>query len=221
MTDKEINKLSQLIWNYHHMDQKLEKADFVIVLGSHDLRVAEYGAQLFLNNYAPLLILSGGLGRLTQGTWEKPEAEIFAKIALEMGVPKDKILIENKSTNTGENLLFTYELLKEKNLHFNKLILVQKPYMERRTYATFKKQWPDPTTEIFVTSPQLSFSDYCTNEYPKDKVIAIILGDLKRIKTYPEKGFQIYQEIPKDVWNAYEKLIPYIEDSPYSNYLNS
>jgi len=30
---------------------------------------------------------------------------------------------------------------------------------------------------------------------------------LQRIKAYPAKGFQIYQEIPADVWDAYEQLV--------------
>ncbi len=34
-----------------------------------------------------------------------------------------------------------------------------------------------------------------------------MVGDLQRIKVYPEKEFQIYQEIPEDVWAAYEVLI--------------
>jgi hypothetical protein len=34
-----------------------------------------------------------------------------------------------------------------------------------------------------------------------------MVGDLQRTKLYPDKGFQIYQEIPSDVWEAYEKLV--------------
>ena len=38
-------------------------------------------------------------------------------------------------------------------------------------------------------------------------MISIMVGDLQRIKLYPEKGFQIHQEIPRDVWSAYEELV--------------
>jgi hypothetical protein len=34
-----------------------------------------------------------------------------------------------------------------------------------------------------------------------------MVGDLQRIKVYPEKGFQISQDIPDDVWKAYEELV--------------
>jgi uncharacterized SAM-binding protein YcdF (DUF218 family) len=160
---------------------------------------------LFLEGWAPLLIYSGGVGRLTEGLWNKPEAEVFVDIAIKMGVPKDKILIENKSTNTGENIIFTMKLLKEKKLDLQSFIVVQKPYMERRAYATFKKHLPDK--KIIVTSPQISFENYPNDKISKDDMINIMVGDLQRIKTYPEKGFQIPQEIPEDVWTAYEKLV--------------
>ncbi|MBW3001648.1 YdcF family protein [Candidatus Woesearchaeota archaeon] len=205
MNQEETDKAAKKLWNYHHMNHKLEKADCILVLGSHDTRIAERGAQLFLEGWAPLLIYSGGVGRLTEGLWNKPEAEVFADIAIKMGVPKDKILIENKSTNTGENIIFTMKLLKEKKLDMRSFIVVQKPYMERRAYATFKKHLPDK--KIIVTSPQISFEDYPNDKINKDDMINIMVGDLQRIKTYPEKGFQIPQEIPEDVWTAYEKLV--------------
>jgi uncharacterized SAM-binding protein YcdF (DUF218 family) len=205
MNQEEIDKAAKKLWNYHHMNNKLEKADCILVLGSHDTRIAERGAQLFLEGWAPLLIYSGGVGRLTEGLWNKPEAEVFVDIAIKMGVPKDKILIENKSTNTGENIIFTMKLLKEKKLDLQSFIVVQKPYMERRAYATFKKHLPDK--KIIVTSPQISFENYPNDKISKDDMINIMVGDLQRIKTYPEKGFQIPQEIPEDVWTAYEKLV--------------
>jgi uncharacterized SAM-binding protein YcdF (DUF218 family) len=77
--------------------------------------------------------------------------------------------------------------------------------MERRSYATFKKHWPEK--KLIVTSPQISFEDYPTSEIPLEKVIDIMVGDLQRIKLYAEKGFQVYQEIPTEVWKAYERLV--------------
>ena len=77
--------------------------------------------------------------------------------------------------------------------------------MERRSFATFRKHWPEK--KLVVTSPQISFEDYPTDEIPVEQVINIMAGDLQRIKLYAEKGFQVYQEIPGDVWDAYEQLV--------------
>ena len=133
-----IRFLAEQIWRYHLMNHRLEKADAILVLCSHDKRVAERGAELFLDGWAPLLIFSGGLGTITSEMWTEAEADQFANVAINLGVAREKILIENKSTNTGENVLFTKLLLAEKQLNPEKFILVQKPYMERRAYATFR-----------------------------------------------------------------------------------
>ncbi|MGH9875597.1 MAG: YdcF family protein [Pyrinomonadaceae bacterium] len=208
MTNR-IRFLAEQIWRYHLMNHQLEKADAILVLCSHDKRVAERGAELFLEGWAPLLIFSGGLGSITGGMWSEPEADQFARVAIDLGVAKEKILIENKSTNTGENVLFTKQLLAEKKLNPEKFILVQKPYMERRAYATFRKSWPEK--QVLVTSPQVSFEEYL-NEYANrelstDDVISIMVGDLQRIKLYAEQGFQIHQDIPDEIWAAYEELV--------------
>ena len=205
MITEEDKQLALKLWDYHQVNHQLEKTDCILVLGSHDTRVAERGAELFLQGFAPLLIFSGGLGNFTQGVWDEPEADKFAKIAMSLGVPEKAILIENKSTNTGENITFTQELLKEKELEPQSFIVVQKPYMERRSFATFKKNWSDKT--LLVTSPQISFDDYPNEEIPMEMLINIMVGDLQRIKEYPEKGYQIFQEIPDDVWEAYVSLV--------------
>lgn len=201
--------LAEKLWQYHLMKHQLETADALLVLCSHDKKVAATGAQLFLEGWAPLLIFAGGLGSVTRNMWTEPEADQFAKTAIDMGVPSEKILIENRSTNTGENILFTKQLLAEKQIDPQRFILVQKPYMERRSFATFRKVWPEK--EVLVTSAQVSFEEYldsyANEELSKDDVINIMVGDLQRIKLYPMKGFQIHQEIPHDVWSAYEELV--------------
>lgn len=205
MTPSEIDELAQIIWDYHHLKHELKKAEAILVLGSHDLQVAEYAADVYLAGYAPLLICSGNLGHLTLGVFEKPEADLFAEIAIRKGVPCASILIENCSKNTGENIAMVRALLQQKGLNIQSFIVVQKPYMERRSYATFKKVWPEP--EIIVTSPSILWKDYPTANITHEQVINIMVGDLQRIKTYPEKGFQIPQTIPENVWSAYEKLV--------------
>lgn len=180
-----------------------------MVLCSHDTIVAERGAELFLEGWAPLLIFSGGLGAITKHLWADAEADRFARIAVDMGVPEESILIENRSTNTGENVQFTREMLAAKGLDPVSFILVQKPYMERRTFATFSKVWPGK--RIIVTSPRLSLDEYLARysnqSLSANDVIGIMVGDLQRIREYPARGFQIAQDIPEDVWEAYEELV--------------
>ena len=77
--------------------------------------------------------------------WTKTEARIFSDVAVKMGVPENRILIEEESTNTGENVEFCRRLLllaedtDARGVGRESFIVVQKPYMLRRTYATFHK----------------------------------------------------------------------------------
>lgn len=205
MLSAEINKYVQIVWDYHHMHHELKKADAVLVLCSNDTRVAEYAAGLYLQGLAPWLIFSGSFGAGTIGIFPKPEAELFADIALNLGVPENAVLVENEAANTGENVSFTKALLEEKQIEVNTFILVQKPFMERRTFATFKKIWPEK--DFIVTSPPIQWRDYPDTNLSEDHVINAMVGDLQRIRLYPDKGFQIYQEIPEEVWNAYQNLV--------------
>lgn len=209
----------KLIWEYMNMHHKLKKADAVFVLGSHDVRVGEYAAKLWLDGWAPYLVCAGsGTVHSDNPAWKdfvgSTEAEVFADIARKAGVPDDVILIENKSQNTGQNYELTTELLKEKGVTLQAVIAVQKPYMERRTYATGKIWWSN--IDIVVTSPPLTL-----DEYPNESVnvnehwLHAMVGDLQRIKEYPAKGFQIEQDIPNEVWEAYEFLV----DTGYTNTL--
>jgi uncharacterized SAM-binding protein YcdF (DUF218 family) len=204
-----IRDCVEKVWRYHQLNHELSKADVILVLCSHDTAVAERGAQLFLDGWADLLIFSGGQGSITSRLWREPEADLFARTAVEMGVPSDRILVENRSTNTGENVLFTKRLLSERGLDPRSFIVVQKPYMERRSYATFRRVWPEKA--LIVTSPRVSLDEYLTkyshDSLSADDVISIMVGDLQRIRVYPEKGFQIHQEIPDDVAHAYEELV--------------
>ena len=215
--DSRIRALAERVWSYHQLNHPLACADAVLVLCSHDTAVARRGAELFLEHLAPLLIFSGGLGAITKHLWSEPEADQFARIAFEMGVPRENVLVENRSTNTGENVLFTKQLLFEKHLDPDTFIVVQKPYMERRSYATFRKVWPEK--KVIVTSPKTSLEEYLTayshGSLSPEDVIGIMVGDLQRIRLYPERGFQIPQHIPEDVEEAYAELV----EAGYDKYL--
>ena len=198
----------ETLWHYHQLHHDLFHADAILVLCSHDTSVAECAAQLFLDGWASRLIFSGGLGGITRGLWTEPEADTFAAIAIAMGVPAHEVIVENRSTNTGENVRFTRQLLEERRIDASSFIVVQKPYMERRAFATFRKVWPGP--RICLTSPRVSLDDYLAR-YANGKlspgdVISIMVGDLQRIHLYPSKGFQIAQDIPDDVWVAFRTL---------------
>ena len=188
-----------------NLNQPLQKADCLLVLGSHDLRVAEYAARLYLDGWAPLMVCSGGLGNQTRSLWDEPEARKFARIAHQMGVPAEKILIEEESTNSAENIIFSRRTLQSKSIDPSSVLLVHKPYMERRALATFQKIWPDKQAR--VTSPPVTMEEYPNDVISMEEMINIMVGDFQRILIYPQKGFQIEQPVTGELLKSYEALI--------------
>jgi uncharacterized SAM-binding protein YcdF (DUF218 family) len=208
-----VERWARQLWDYHHVGHTVAPSDVILVLGSHDTRVAERGAQLYLEGVAPLVVFSGNLGSLTAEIWTRPEAEIFAEVAAAMGVPRDRMLTECRSTNTGENVSFCRELLAARGALPRRAIAVQKPYMERRTLATFQARWPE--LAVRVTSPQIAFEDYANAQITKDDVIHIMVGDFQRLLLYADRGWSARQEVPPQVMEAYRRLVA----SGYSNRL--
>lgn len=195
----------EILWDYHHVKQELRPADLIFVLGSNDVRVAEYAAELFCRKLAPLILFSGGMGRFT-GSWSLPEAELFAKAAMEKGVPEERILIEGKSSNTGENVRFSRDILRLAGIKEPvSLIALQKPYMERRTLATLQAQWPE--ARVAVSSPPGNFREYLTEELPHDLVVSAMVGDFQRILEYPRQGFSTEQPVTTEAMEAFRTLV--------------
>lgn len=203
-----VDELVQVIWNYMLVGHTLRKADCIFVLGSYDTRVADYAIDLYRQRYAPYLLFSGGViqqNDMLNVYWNETEADYFAKRAIQQGVPEDKVLVENQAMNTGENFTCTSQLLDNLGLKFDSFILVQKPFMERRVLATGLKLWRDK--EFVVTSPPIPCEEYLKWELPKDGLIQYIVGDFQRVKIYGENGFQVPQNIPDSVWEAFEELV--------------
>jgi uncharacterized SAM-binding protein YcdF (DUF218 family) len=205
LVDDETRRLAKVLWDYHCLDLGLRPADFVLALGSQDERVAAHAAQLVIDGFAPYLVAAGGFGKVTRELWHVPEGQRFADIARRLGVPDDRVLVETSSTNTGENIVKTRELLAQQARRVRTGILVTKPYMRRRAYATAAKQWPE--VSWLVTSPNVTFEDYPSPDIPATRMIELMVGDLQRIAEYPAQGLQAPQDIPADVHQAYEELV--------------
>ena len=204
----EVDSLIQILWDYLLVGHLPRKADCIFVLCSHDIRVADYAIDLYLRDFAPYVLFSGGVVQRNPALnvfWDTTEAAYFARRAMAAGMPSDRILIEDRSSNTGENFQFSRQLLEARDLDFQSFILVQKPYMERRVLATAQVQWRDK--DFVVTSPPISCADYLRGHLPRDAVIQHIVGDFQRVKIYGENGFQAPQVIPAEAWAAFERLV--------------
>lgn len=207
--EKTVYDHVKILWDYMHMHMELRPADCIVGFGNYLVDIARRSAQLYKQGYAPKILFSGGLGRNTSGRWQVSEAERFAQIAQQEGVPPQDILLENRSANTAENILFTRETLAQAHMPVRTILAVHQPFMERRIYAALKVYWPQ--VDAIVTSPQLTIEEHVRSAraqgLDEKTILDVIVGDFQRIGVYAEKGYQIPQEIPDEVREAFEAMV--------------
>ncbi|MFE1126463.1 YdcF family protein [Streptomyces albidoflavus] len=196
---------ARLIWKFHHMGHEPRRCSVAVGLGSHDIGVAEVTADLYLRGLAPLIVFTGATSRTTMERMPRGEAEHYKERAVELGVPASRILVEPNARNTGENLQLTMQLLRDANVTVTSVLLVSKPYEERRAYATARQAWPD--LEIVSASAAIGYDEYARSIGDERLVIDMLVGALQRLLVYPEQGFMIYQDVPEGVRAAYERLV--------------
>ena len=193
------NELLQIIWDYMSYDTPLKPADVMIVGGCTDTGLAHYAAELYHMGFAPLIVFSG----YQRSDMDTTEADLLAQAARQLGVPESAILREQTATNTGENITRSVELLKEKGIETQRVILIHKPYMSRRFLATAQIKWPEPRPEFITRHQTMSLTEYSLKQ-GRGEAIRRTLGDFNRMAKYAKKGFQAHHDIPTEVQEAYD-----------------
>lgn len=178
-------------------------ADCVIVLGSKYLDVARFAGALCARRRYPLVVFSGNRGRNT-GDLPSTEAETFERIARPFLPTATRVLLETRATNTRDNIRFSLRLLAQHGIEPCDFLLIQNPTLTRRAYTTFAKERPGKVTCV---SPDRIYDDYLTTADGARSLIDDLAGNLQRILVYPDRGYQIAQEVPGPVLAAYRFLL--------------
>ncbi|UXY20289.1 YdcF family protein [Streptomyces cynarae] len=195
---------ARLLWDYHHMHHDPRPCSVAVGLGSHDLGVADVTAELYHQGMAPVIVFTGSTSPTTRARMPRGEAVHYRERALQLGVPDSAVLLEPHATNTGENIAFTKAVLAEAGVKVSSVLLVSKPYEERRSYAMMRKLWPE--IEVVCASTPLGLADYADSIGDARMVIDMIVGALQRVLVFPGLGLAIDQEVPNSVVAAYERL---------------
>ncbi len=198
-----------VIWDWLRRPCEMKKADCIVGFGNYNCDIGIRAAELYLQGYAGKVLFSGGLGRNTLGVLSKAESERFADTAIRCGVPECDILIENRSTNTAENIAFTREILKKHGIRTKTLIAVHQPFMERRIASAFDVNWPD--VELLTTSYEVDIPTFINHAVmygvTEKTVVEEVVGDFQRMELYADRGWQSRQVIPQEAWEAFHELV--------------
>ncbi len=209
MNLKNIEKELETIWNYMVLNEPIKKSDLIIGCGCQSLTIPITCANLYKQGFADKIIFAGGLGKITKNSFKKPEAEIYKEIAMKEGIPEEKIWIENKSTNTGDNFRFSKQIIEKENWEIRKILIVHNRFSERRTLSSAKAIIKGK--ELHITSANVSFKEFMERLQNREenriiKIISSIVGDIQRMIIFPQFGWQIKQDVPQEVIEAYKKL---------------
>lgn len=201
----------EILWNFLNMQHSLPaKADAAIIGGEGQLvDTAWRAAQLYHAGVIPLILASGFAN--PEHNAVKTEAELLSDELIKHDVPPSAVIQEPYATNTAENITHCVKLLQTRGIRSKTIILIHKPYMTRRFYATASAYWPDPQPALFVTGFSMSLREFY--EYDKSvyggegRMIALMIGDYERTKEYPKRGWMTVQDIPPSTEAAYERLM--------------
>lgn len=194
----------KIIYDYMVLNQKLEKCDLIIGCGCLDTNIPKKCASLLKEGYAKKILFTGGYG--TKGEFASPEALVFKNIAIEEGIKEEDIIVEKEATNTGDNFRYSKKIIEEKNIPSNKILIVHNALSTRRTYLTAQNILEDK--KLIITYPDLTFDEFYKHLEQKKMeelryTISVILGDIQRIIIYPQLGWMKYEEVPKNIIDAY------------------
>ncbi|MGW3607482.1 YdcF family protein [Micromonospora sp. NPDC005161] len=201
----EIRADVETLWRYHDMHHQLRPCDVGIGLGSHDLDVAVIATRLFHEGLFPWIVFTGANAPTTVERFPRGEAVHYSEYAIEQGVPAESILVEPRATNTAENLEHSRQLLGERRISVQSVLIMSRPYQQRRAYATCKLTWPE--VDVVCASNPLELDDYVRSIGDPRRVVNMLVGDTQRIEVYAERGFAIPQEMPDEVQAAFGRLV--------------
>jgi uncharacterized SAM-binding protein YcdF (DUF218 family) len=204
MVSEQDRRDAELLWRYHQLGHELRRCDAAIALGSHDFGVATYAAELYLRGLFPVIVFTGGTSPTTRNRFPQGEAAHYRTHAIELGVPDCAIIVEPTATNTGANITNSRSVLETAGHHPSRILLISKPYAQRRSYATMRKLWPE--VDVVCASMPLGYDEYVKSIGDENLVIDMMAGDLQRIIEYPTRGFTVQQNVPADVLDAYQRL---------------
>ncbi|MEJ6394543.1 YdcF family protein [Gymnodinialimonas sp. 2305UL16-5] len=196
-----VEDAARVLWDFHCVYDELSKSDVIIGLGSYDIRVAEHCAKLFVEGFSDLIIFTGSSGNWTRDLFPQGEAVAFKEKAVEHEVPKEAILLEPNATNIGENVQLSAAIVP----NAKSAIFVTKPQTQRRCKATAEKQWSD--VKAIVTAPHTKFIDQPLAHHNERALICEMVGDLERMNSYAQLGYQTAVDIPDITWKAFEVLV--------------
>lgn len=220
-------------------DQLPKEVDMLILLGSSLTSHLKMVSELYHLNRIDKIMVVGGVGHSTKYLYDQvklnnefksylmpnlSEADIYVRLLTHYyHIPRASIIIENKSTNCGNNASYAYQIYKDLEMDLKTIVLVQDPTMQRRTFSSFMKEWKSSSIKFYNYAPYIPevqldsknmvyFQKPLLAEWTIERYIELVMGEIPRLRDdangYGPNGsdFILHVDIPNEVEVAYECL---------------
>lgn len=227
---RDVNKLSrEKLFQTYGLDQ----TDVMVLFGGSVLAGGDVLGEAIKDKIAKKYIIVGGAGHTTETLRQRvhkeypdiytdglPEAEIFQKyIQTVYGCEAD--YLEMKSTNCGNNITYLLDLLREKGISFQSIILCQDASMQNRMEAGLRKYVDNNITiinyaayqaEVLYDGKELVYTEQIHGMWSIERYVNLLMGEIPRLSDDQNgygpngKNYIAHVEIPEKVWSAFEQL---------------
>lgn len=184
----------------------LHSADLVVGFGHFDLRIARRCAEIWQAGLAPRILFTGGVGA-GSADLNIPEAEAFAQLLFELipDFPRDYLIIESQSTNTGDNIRFSLKLMEQAGWQVKSAILVATPFRQKRVMQTWAKVADGISTQNAPPESDL-VTDQAVFAEKRENLVTQLPGEIERLISYPQHGWIATTEIPDQITRAVAQI---------------
>ena len=197
-----LESLVRPLWDYLAVSDSPRPADVIFVFGCRDLAVPARAAELYHDGHAAHVLLTGSLGRMTRGVFEKAEALVFRDHLVEAGVPEGAVTTEPRATNTLENVRLGMAALEARGVPVGSALLVAKGFLMRRCIATFAQQFSGVRVQACPPRGGIRRAlDRSTSTFA-----ARLVAEVERLDRYATQGDICRQEIPEPIRAAVQHV---------------
>lgn len=153
LTDDDIQKIV-----YENIDDNGKSTIYGLVFGNSMLinERVRTAVSAYKNNRIKKIIFSGGSNGISnQNNDVIPEAIKMKKLAIDLGVDEEDILIDDTSNNSFENVENSFNLISDENI--SSIAIITSEFHLKRCMAIIKKKFPN--LEVILIPSKDGFSD--------------------------------------------------------------
>ena len=211
------------------------RAEMVLLFGGSLPEGCRLAGQLWQAGLARKVMTIGGVGHTTAAFLERFESALPAGHSATEGecmkeylqsafaIPEEDLLVENASTNCGENVHFALSILREKNALPASAIVLHDSTMQRRIGATLDRWWPEGVTrfvhfaayraQLEAGENSLTFApNHIWGLWQPEHYMSLLLSEIPRLRDddqgYGPNGrdFIAHVDVPEAVEAAWNRL---------------